>query len=418
MLTKQDDLNLTDPAFFANGDVHELFRRARKADPVHWTKGLLAHGFWSLFCREDGYAVYRGASEIFANGIRSVGLPSSPEVEATVTPEMLGCNKLLVATDGEFHRALRKALNPPFLPRAMKQYEEAGRRLTTEIFDEILPRGQCEFVGEVAARLPMAITWDMMQIPRKDWEMLFEKVNQVLGPEDPEYHGESTGAEVAANAWQTAAEYCTNLGMERRGKDGSDFLTLIANAKVLGRQLTPEQVGYNVWNFVIGGLDTTRNAIAGGMLALIQHPGQIKRLREDQSLMPTAVEEILRWTSPITHSLRVAVKDTEIAGRKISAGDWVVVWNISANRDEAAFDNPEVFDVGRKPNDHFAFAYGEHFCIGAHLARLEIRLILEEQIARMPDPELDGEVERLTSIVLAGIKRLPIKFQPRRALAA
>ena len=206
MLTKQDDLNLTDPAFFANGDVHELFRRARKADPVHWTKGLLAHGFWSLFCREDGYAVYRGASEIFANGIRSVGLPSSPEVEATVTPEMLGCNKLLVATDGEFHRALRKALNPPFLPRAMKQYEEAGRRLTTEIFDEILPRGRCEFVGEVAARLPMAITWDMMQIPRKDWEMLFEKVNQVLGPEDPEYHGESTGAEVAANAWQTAAE--------------------------------------------------------------------------------------------------------------------------------------------------------------------------------------------------------------------
>jgi cytochrome P450 len=418
MLTKQDDLDLTDAAFFAHGDVHELFRRARKADPVHWTKGSLAHGFWSLFCHQDGYTVYRGASEIFANGIQSVGLPASPEVEATVTPEMLGCNKLLVATDGEFHRALRKALNPPFLPRAMKQYEESGRRLVMEIFDEILPRGRCEFVGEVAARLPMAITWDMMRIPRKDWQMLFEKVNQVLGPEDPEYHGESSSAEVAANAWQTAAEYCTDLGMERRGKDGDDFLTLIANAKVLGRDLTPEQVGYNVWNFVIGGLDTTRNAIAGGMLALIQHPEQIKRLREDKSLIHTAVEEILRWTSPITHSLRVAVKDTEIAGRKISAGDWVVVWNISANRDEAVFDNPQVFDVGRKPNEHFAFAYGEHFCIGAHLARLEIRLILEEQIARMPDPELDSEVERLTSVVLAGIKRLPIKFQPRRALAA
>ncbi len=204
--------------------------------------------------------------------------------------------------------------------------------------------------------------------------------------------------------------------MSRRGKEGGDFLTLIANASVLGRPLTPEQVGYNVWNFVIGGLDTTRNAIAGGMLALIQNPEQIQRLREDQSLMPAAVEEILRWTSPITHSLRVAVKDTEIAGRKIAAGDWVVVWNISANRDEAAFNNPDVFDVGRKPNDHFAFAYGEHFCIGAHLARLEIRVILEEQIARMPDPELDGEVERVKSVVLAGIKRLPIKFERRPAM--
>lgn len=185
MLSKQDDINLTDPVFFAAADVHELFRRDRAADPVHWTKGRLEHGFRSIFCHQDGYTVYKGASEIFANGIRSVGLPSSPEVEATVTPEMLGCNKLLVATDGEFHRGLRKALNPPFLPRSMKQYEESGRRLIKEIFDEILPRGRCEFVDDVAARLPMAFTWDMLQIPRMDWAMLFQKVNQVLGPEDP-----------------------------------------------------------------------------------------------------------------------------------------------------------------------------------------------------------------------------------------
>ena len=418
MLSKQDDINLTDPVFFAKGDAHELFRRARNADPVHWTKGRLEHGFWSIFRHSEAYTVFAGASEIFANSVRSVGLPSSPEVEAAVTPEMLGCNKLLVATDGEFHRGLRKALNPPFLPRAMKQYQESGRVLIKEIFDEILPRGRCEFVGEVAARLPMAFTWDMLQIPRKDWEMLFQKVNEVLGPEDPEYHGDSTAAETAANAWRSASDYCTDLGMSRRGKEGDDFLTLIANAQVLGKLLTPEQVGYNVWNFVIGGLDTTRNAIAGGMLALIQNPGQMRRLREDRTLVPAAVEEILRWTSPIAHSMRVAIKDTELAGRKIAAGDWVVVWNMSANRDEAAFTHPDVFDVGRKPNEHFAFAYGEHFCIGAHLARLEMRLVLEEQIARMPAPALDGEVERVASVVLAGIKRLPIKFQPERALAA
>jgi cytochrome P450 len=201
--------------------------------------------------------------------------------------------------------------------------------------------------------------------------MLFQKVNEVLGPEDPEYRGDSSAGETAANAWRTAAEYCTELGLSRRGKEGDDFLTLIANAKVLDRFLTPEQVGYNVWNFVIGGLDTTRNAIASGMLALIQNPAQAHRLREDKSLIPTAVDEILRWTSPITHSMRVAVKDTEIGGRGIAAGDWVVVWNMSANRDESVFDYPDSFDVGRRPNDHFAFAYGEHFCIGAHLARLD-----------------------------------------------
>ena len=187
---------------------------------------------------------------------------------------------------------------------------------------------------------------------------------------------------------------------------------------MLGRELTPEQVGYNVWNFVIGGLDTTRNAISGGLLAFMQNPDQMRRLRDDPSLMTTAVEEILRWTSPITHSMRVAIKDTEIAGHKVKAGDWVVVWNASANRDEQAFAQPDRFDVGRSPNEHFAFAYGEHFCIGAHLARLEIRLIFEEMMARMPDPELAGEVERVTSIVLAGIKRLPIRFTPRRAAAA
>ena len=417
MLSKQDDINLTDPVFFAKGDAHELFRRARNADPVHWTKGRLEHGFWSIFRHSEAYTVFAGASEIFANSVRSVGLPSSPEVEAAVTPEMLGCNKLLRRYRWGIPSWIAQGAQSTFPAPRYEAVSGIGTGPIKEIFDD-LPRGRCEFVGEVAARLPMAFTWDMLQIPRKDWEMLFQKVNEVLGPGDPEYHGDSTAAETAANAWRSASDYCTALGMSRRGKEGDDFLTLIANAQVLGKLLTPEQVGYNVWNFVIGGLDTTRNAIAGGMLALIQNPGQMRRLREDRTLVPAAVEEILRWTSPIAHSMRVAIKDTELAGRKIAAGDWVVVWNMSANRDEAAFTHPDAFDVGRKPNEQFAFAYGEHFCIGAHLARLEMRLVLEEQIARMPAPALDGEVERVASVVLAGIKRLPIKFQPERALAA
>ncbi|HEY2104831.1 MAG TPA: cytochrome P450, partial [Candidatus Binataceae bacterium] len=255
--------------------------------------------------------------------------------------------------------------------------------------------------------------------PRQDWGLMFDLVNQAMGPEDPEYQVESTAAETRNKAWGEAVGYCIKTALARRGSSDTDLLSVIANARVLGgRLLTDQEIGYNGFMFVIGGLDTTRNSIAGGLLELIRNPDQMRRLREDRSLMRPAVEEILRWTSAITHSMRTALKDTEIRGRQIKEGDWVVVWNASANRDEEAFVNPDQFDVARDPNDHYAFAYGEHFCLGAHLARLEIRLIFEEILERMPDVELDGEVEWLASNLLHGVKRMPIKFTPRRAAAA
>ncbi|HEV3113443.1 MAG TPA: cytochrome P450 [Candidatus Binataceae bacterium] len=419
MITHQDDINLTDAHFFAKGDIHDLFRRMRAEDPVHWTQGKLKRGFWSIFKHEDAYTVYKGASEYFSNGKFSVGLPSSPEIEAAFSPEITGCNRMLVASDGELHRDFRKAFNAMFLPRAIKQYEASGRKLVLEILDEVLPRGRCEFVTEVATRLPMAIICDMMAIPRKDWQLMFDLVNQGMGAEDPEYQVEGSAVETRNQAWGQAVAYCTKLALERRGSSATDLLTVIANSRVAGgRELSVEEIGYNGFMFIIGGLDTTRNSIAGGLLELMRDRSQMQRLREDKSLMRPAVEEILRWTSAITHSMRTALKDTEIRGRKIKEGDWVVVWNASANRDEDAFVNADKFDVGRDPNDHFAFAYGEHFCLGAHLARLEIRLIFEEILDRMPDVELDGEVEWLASNLLHGVKRMPIKFTPRRAAAA
>jgi cytochrome P450 len=417
MITKQDDIDLTDVHFFAKGDIHSLFKRMRAEDPVHWTEGLLRHKFWSLFKHEDAYTIYRGATEIFANR-PTVGLPSSVDMETGSSSGQSGSNKMLVSSDGEFHKGLRKAFSPLFLPRAIKQFETSGRRLVTEILDEILPRGRCEFVTEVATRLPMVIICEMMKIPRADWGLMYDLVNQAMGAEDPEYKVGSSAAATRNNAWAQAISHLTELALERRGGDGADLLSLIANAQVMGRLLERDEVGYNAFMFVIGGLDTTRNAITGAMLEFIRDPAQLRRLRDIPSLMPTAVEEILRWTSPITHSRRTAVRDTEIRGRKIRKGDWVVVWNASANRDEEVYSDPDRFDVARTPNEHFAFAYGEHFCIGAHLARLEIRLIFEDIMARMPDMELDGEVERLASNVLAGIKRMPIRFTPRRAAAA
>jgi cytochrome P450 len=415
LTTHHDDIKLTDANFFAKGDIHELFRRMRAADPVHWTQGRLKRSFWSIFKYQEALAVYRGASKCFSNGQFGIGLPSSPEVEATATPESMRANRSLIASDGELHRDFREAFNEIFLPRSIKRYEKSGRKFLHDIIEQVTQRGRCEFVSDVAARLPMALICEMMAIPRQDWPLIFDLVKRAMGQEDPEYHAKSTSVETRRGAWRDVANYCIEAAHRRRDGTGTDLISIIANARVLGgRLLSDEEIGYNGLMFLVGGLDTTSNSIAGGLLELIQNPDQMRRLRNERSLLRSAVEEILRWTSAITHSMRTAVKDTEIRGRKIKAGDWVVVWNASANRDEEIFPDADRFDVGREPNEHLALAHGEHFCLGAHLARLEIRLAFETILDQMVNIELEGEVEWLASNVVHGIKRMPVRFTPLR----
>ena len=182
--------------------------------------------------------------------------------------------------------------------------------------------------------------------------------------------------------------------------------------EVEGEGLSDSEMLFNCFLFVVAGQETTRNAISGGMLALLQNPQQRERLAKDRALMPTAVEEILRYASPVTHIMRTAKHDVEMHGQKIRAGDRVVIWNASANRDAAAFPDPDRFDVGRTPNDHLAFGHGEHFCLGANLARLEVKVMLEELLDRLPDIEQAGEVRKLRSHFVAGIKHMPVRFTP------
>jgi cytochrome P450 len=245
---------------------------------------------------------------------------------------------------------------------------------------------------------------------------MFRFGNMALGHEDPEFQV-GNASETQSQGFRGLSEYCFRLAKVRQQHPGNDLISLIANGAIDGHKLADHEVSFNCLMFVIAGLETTRNAISGGVLELIRNPDQLARLIADRSLMPTAIEEILRWTSPITHSLRAALRDSEIRGRKIQKDDWVVLWNASANRDEEAFADPEGFDVGRKPNYHVAFGYGEHFCLGAHLARLEIRLALDEVMRRIPDLQLDGEVQRLSSNLVAGIKHMPVRFKPGRAAA-
>ena len=411
------EFDLTDPECFAKQDAHPVFKRMRAEDPIQWTAGRVKRGFWSVTRYEDALTVYRDPIT-YSSQRYSVGLPSNPEAEQMLSPEMRGCGQMLIGTDPPRHNVMRRRFNDAFLPRAVAQLESSGRRIVSEVIDAVAERGECDFVIDVAARLPMAIICEMMAIPRPDWESMYKWANMVIGSDDPEY-------QVGGSAMQTSMEggmqlfmYCLNLAKARRDDPGKDLLSVIGNARLDDVLLNDMEIGHNAVMFVLGGLETTRNAISGGVLELMRNPEQFQRLAQSSALMPTAIEEILRWTSPITHIMRTATRDFEWRGRKIRDDDWIVIWNPSANRDEEAFSEPYNFDIARNPNNHLAFGQGEHFCIGSHLARLELRLMLEEVMRRMPDLRLAGEVERLTSIQVAGIKHMPVKFTPGKAAAA
>jgi cholest-4-en-3-one 26-monooxygenase len=218
--------------------------------------------------------------------------------------------------------------------------------------------------------------------------------------------------ETGRNAQAEFFGYFAKLIDERRKQPGKDLISAFTIDEVAGAKLTDLEILFNTFLLIIGGQETTRNAISGGMLALINHPSERAKLAKDPGVMPTAIEEFLRWTTPVTHILRTARKDGELRGEKIREGDKVVVWNASVNRDEEVFRDADRFDVTRSPNDHLAFGHGEHFCIGAHLARLEMRVMIEQVMKRMPDLELAGHPERLRSNFVAGIKHMPVRFTP------
>jgi cytochrome P450 len=408
------DAALSDPGFFVDHDPHPLWKELRENDPIHWTEGL-GKPFWSVTRYDDIVSVVTKPT-LFSSAYL-IGLPSSPEMEQ-VTPEMLGSGEMMLMTDPPLHGAMRRAFNRLMLPRAVGRFEAPGPQLVREILEEAMEGGECDFVVDIAARLPMAFICEIMGISRKDWPNMFRWGNMVAGNEDPEYQIDSGSAlDTRQEGSRNIGYYCLNAALERRGGDGEDLLSVLGNATVNGRLLTRTELAHNGLLYVGAGLETTRNAISAGLLALLEHRDQMDLLLEHPEIMPTAVEEILRWASPVTHFARVATADTELYGRQIRAGDRVALWFPSANRDEAVFRDPYTFDLRRTPNDHVAFSKGEHFCGGAHLARLELRLTLQALLPRLKHIEITGKVERLRSNFLAGIKHLPVRFIQSQAAA-
>jgi cytochrome P450 len=323
--------------------------------------------------------------------------------------------KHLLNMDPPQHGDFRSILSQYFTPRSIRALESEVTNITAQLLDDVMDRDECDFVTEISSKVPVAVIAEMLGVPRKDWPTIFRWTNEIIGGGDPEFQRGKDANETFSQARMEMFQYFTDLVEESRKHPGKDVTSIVANAKVNGEPIPALELLSYLLLLVVAGNETTRNATSGGLLAFIENPEQFRRLKSDPALIKTAVEEIVRWTSPVIQFTRTATSDTLVRGQKIRAGESVCLFYPSANRDEDVFDQPFKFDVARNPNPHLAFGIGEHFCLGSNLARLELEVIFRELAKRMDQAESAGPVERLRSSFVGGIKHMPIRYKLRPA---
>ena len=400
------DIDLSNPDLFLDGWPHDAFAVLRAKAPVYWHEERHGPGFWVVSKYHDVIAVQLD-SKTFSSARGGTLMKEFNDEEREAIRVQL------INMDAPRHTRFRRLVNMGFSPKMTNRLTPHIREIASNIIDTVARRGECDFVAEIAAELPLQVIAEMIGIPQEDRHLIFKWSNDMIGFDDPEYGG--AGAEVGKAASMQMFMYANQLVEQRKKAPRDDLVSVLMAAEVDGEKLTEVEFDSFFLLLAVAGNETTRNLISGGMLALLQHPEQRARLLADPSLMPTAVEEMLRWVSPVMYFRRTATRDAELRGQQIREGDKLTVWYGSANRDEEIFPDADRFDVGRTPNDHIAFGIGHHFCLGANLARLEIQIMFEEIMRRLPDLELAGPVERLRSNFIHGIKRMPVRFTPERS---
>lgn len=418
-----DAIDLSDFAFW-NRPIEEregAFATLRAERPVPFTKerglpGLalpVGAGYWSLTRHADILEASRNP-ELFSSAAGATSIQSLP----AQFNEFFGG---MINMDDPRHGAQRRIVSRGFTPRALARLEDGVRRRADAMIDRVIERGECDFVAELAAPLPLEVIVDLMGIPESATGMVFRNTNKILGLGDPELMaGDQDLVGTALRAGAELGALMKEMAEDRRKRPREDLTSVLLNAELEGGALASEDLTSFFVLLVVAGNETTRNAISHGMQALCDHPDERRRWQADfEGLAATAVEEIVRWASPVIFMRRNLTRDTAMFGPEMKAGDKVVLWYASGNRDEAVFVDPHRFDVGRSPNPHVGFGGpGPHFCLGANLARREIRIVFERIFARMPDLEITGPPDRLQSNFIHGIKRMPCRFTPGRRLGA
>jgi cholest-4-en-3-one 26-monooxygenase len=401
---KTPGIDLTDLDAFQRGEHHEMFRRLRAEEPVAWHDLPDGKGFWNLVTHPDVLRVNRDSTLFSSEREGVVGFYNPDELPPQAADQR---GVMLLFTDPPKHTRYRKLVNKGFTPRMIGVLEKYLEHRTTRIIDEMIEVGSCDFVTDFAAELPLQAIAEIMGVPQEDRKLLFEWSNRMIGIDDPEYGGTEDNMTAMTELYM----YVNQLAAARRTDPRDDIVTKLINAEIDGDKLTGDEFDFFMLLLTVAGNETTRNTTSWGMHALMQNPDQYKLLHENPELLDSAVEEILRWASPVLHFRRTATADTEINGQAIAKDDKVVMWYISANRDENVFADPYTFDITRSPNDQVAFGGGgTHFCLGANLARAELRVLFRELIERVPDMEMTADPDILRSNFIGGVKHMPVKF--------
>jgi len=409
-------VNLSNLDLFESGAPWPVFAELRETDPLHWSdEESPNHGFWSVTQYHDIVRVLRDpetfTSERFTN---------LEEVDA----EQEEARRSLLETDGARHRALRRLLQGQFTPAAVAHYETFLRGLTATTLDNAFALGEFDFVREVASDFPINVLAKLLDVPVKDNKQLIDWGNRMIGFDDPEHADvlindpESEKYRLVPFRSPAALEvfaYGDALAKERRGKNGTDLVSVLVNGDMSdGIALSERDFHTNFLLLVVAGNETTRHTISHTMINLIKHPEQLQKLQENPELIPWAVEEFLRFASPVYHFRRTVTKDVELHGKTIKSGEKIVTWFASGNRDSEIFEDADKFDVTRNSNEHMTFGRGgPHMCLGNALARIELRVMFEDLISRVDSMELAGPVDYLRSNFVHGIKRMPVRVKLR-----
>jgi cytochrome P450 len=401
------DVNLVDPDLFQRGVPHDMFRLLRREAPVYWHPDPEGPGFWAITKYADVRAI--SSNPTLFSSERRGAIMREP-----VAHDLPFLQSIMLNMDPPRHRHYRALVSKAFTPRMVNGLHGRVRAMVREIINGVIEKGECDFVEDVAALLPLRVICEMMGVPEEDRRRVYEIGNQMVGSEDPDLQadGHPLAPEEAMAAATEMFMYAGKLFEKAHAHPDNDLATALVNAEIDGHKLTDMEFNFFFLLLLVAGNETTRTVTSNGMLALIDHPDQMRLLRDDPGLVPSAVEEILRYTPAVHNFRRTATADTQIRGHRIRESDKVVIWYPSANRDEEVFPAPDTFDVRRSPNEHLAFGIGEHYCLGANLARLELQEIFRGIVLRLRDVELTAAPRRLRSTFINGVKEMRVRFRP------